>query len=114
MDKNNDCERIKMDIEKLFGSIGGCLDATFDANKSKMDVTKGVFGIGKNLFKVGWDATSCVVKHTPKAIVTVANAKRELIDTIQEEYGKHQKQRQEDVLDEKIKRLSNTTPISRF
>ncbi|MCD6653567.1 MAG: hypothetical protein LT067_02195 [Sulfurovum sp.] len=103
--KKSDCEVILKDVENIFGSIGNCFDTALDDKKSKMQVVGGIFGIGKSLLKFGWDAASCVVKHTPKAIATVANAKRELTDTIQEEYRNHQRQIQEDALDEKIRQL---------
>ena len=103
----SDCEVIMEDVENVFGNIGNCLGAAFDDEKSKMDVTKSVFGIGKSLLKFGWHTTSCVVKHTPKAIATVANAKREFTDTITDAYQKYQKQIKEEELNEKIKQLKS-------
>ena len=100
--KQNDCDVILNDIENIFGSIGDCLDTTFDEKKSKMQVVGSIFGIGKSIAKFGWDATSCAVKHTPKAIATVANAKRELTETITDEYQKYQKEMKERELEEKI------------
>ena len=101
-----DCDLLLNDAEKVLGSIGNCIDAAVDDKKSKMDVAKGVFGIGKNLLKFGFTGTTCIVKNTPKAIATVASAKRQLTDTITEEYAKYQKEQKEEALEEKIKQLS--------
>ena len=103
----SDCEVIMQNVENVFGNIGNCFGAAFDDEKSKMDVTKSVFGIGKSLLKFGWHTTSCIVKHTPKAIATVANAKRELTDTITDEYQKYQKYTKEVELNKKIKQFKS-------
>ena len=103
--KQSDCDIIKNDFEDLFGSLGDCFDTAFDEKKSKMQVVGSIFGFGKSVVKLGWHGTTCAVKHTPKAIATVANAKRELTDTITDEYQKFQKEMKEDELDKKIKRL---------
>ena len=105
----SDCDTLLNDVEDVFGSLGNCLESAFDERQSKMDVAKGVLGIGKNLLKFGFNGTKCVVKHTPKAIATVASAKRELTDTISEEYTKYQREQQEQALDEKIKQISLST-----
>ncbi len=103
--RQSDCDLLLGDAENLFGSLGDCLGAAFDEKKSKMDVAKGAFGFGKNLLKFSFNGTKCVIKHTPKAVVTVANAKRELTDTITNEYKKFQKEQREQVIEEKIKLL---------
>lgn len=105
--KKSDCDIILDDVENFFGSIGDCLDTALDERKSKMQVVGGVFGIGKSLLKFGWHGTTCVVKNTPKAIATVASAKRELTDALSEEYEKYQKEVKEDALNEKIKQLKH-------
>jgi len=92
-----------INFENVFGSIGECFDAALDEKKSKTDVAKGVFEIVKSLLKFGFDGTKCIVKHTPKAVVTVANAKRELTENIGSEYQKFQKEQKEQALEEKIK-----------
>ena len=105
----SDCDLLLNDVEDVFGSLGNCLESAFDERKSKMDVAKGVFGIGKNLLKFGFNGTKCVVKHTPKAIATVADAKRKVIDGATEEYSKFQKEQKEQALEEKIKQISLST-----
>jgi len=104
--QKSDCDLLLSDVENVFGSLGNCIDAAFDERQTKMDVAKGVFGIGKNLLKFGFNGTKCVVKHTPKAIATVASVKRELTDTIGEEYARYQKEQKEQALEEKIKQIS--------
>jgi len=64
-----------------------------------------IFGMGKNLLKLGFDGTVCAVKNTPKAIATVADAKRKLIDAGTEEYYKAKKKQEEQALEEKIRRF---------
>ena len=103
--KKNDCDLILDDVENVLGSIGDCLESAFDEKKSKLQVVGSLFGIGKSVAKFGWDAGSCAVKHTPKAIATVANAKRELTETITDEYQKFQKEMKEQALEEKITQL---------
>ena len=100
-----DCDLLLNDVENVFGSIGQCFDAAFDDKQSKMDVTKSIFGIGKNLLKFGFTGTTCIVKNTPKAIATVASVKRELTDTITDEYTKYQREQKEQALLEKIENL---------
>ena len=107
--EKSDCDLLLNDVEDVFGSLGNCLESAFDERKSKMDVAKGVFGIGKNLLKFGFNGTKCVVKHTPKAIATVADAKRKVIDGATEEYSKFQKEQKEQALEEKIKQISLST-----
>ena len=103
--KQSDCDVLLNDVEDVFGSLGNCLESAFDERQSKMDVAKGVFGIGKNLLKFGFNGTKCVVKHAPKAITTVASEKREVTNTISEEYARYQKEQQELALDAKIKSI---------
>lgn len=103
--KQNDFKLILNDVENVFGSISECIDVSLDEKKNKMQVVGSLFGIGKSVVKFGWDATSCAVKHTPKAIATVANAKRELTETITDEYQKFKKEMKEKELEEKIAQL---------
>ena len=104
--EKNDCDLLLNDVENVFGSIGKCIDAAIDEKKSKWEVTKEVFGIGSSLMKFGFTGTKCLVRNTPKALATVASVKREITDTISEEYVKFQKEQKEEALEEKIKQLS--------
>ena len=103
--QKSDCDILLNDVENVFGSVGDCFESAFDERQSKMDVAKGVFGIGKNLLRFGFNGTRCVVKHTPKAIATAADMKRKVIDGATEEYSKYQREMREDALNQKIKQL---------
>lgn len=103
--QKSDCDLILNDIENVFGSMGECLDNAFDDKKSKMQVVGGIFGIGKNILKLAWNGTTCAVKHTPAAVVTVAKYKKDLVDTVTEEYHNFQKEQKEDALDTKMAAL---------
>jgi len=109
--KKSDCDIILNDVENVFGSIGSCMDTVFDEKKSKMQVVSGIFGILGSTTKLVLRGTGCAIKHTPKAIATVASAKRELTNTITEEYHRYQIEQKEQDLDNKIVQLkykSNT------
>jgi len=101
----SDCDILLGNVEDVFGSLGACIDAGFDERKSKMDVAKGIFGFGKSLVKFGFNGTKCVVKKTPKALATVASVKREVTDTIVNEYQEYQKEVKQQELEERIRQL---------
>lgn len=61
----------------------------------------------KLAFKVLWQLIKFIVRHTPKAVVTVAKAKRELTDTISNEYQNIQKHIREEELNPKIRALKD-------
>lgn len=109
--KKNDCDLILDDVENVLGSIGDCFESAFDEKKSKMQVVGGILGIGKNVLKLGWNGTSCAVKHAPKAVVTVAKYKREFVDTMTEEYQNYQKEQKEDALDAKMAKLKTSRKV---
>lgn len=109
--KQSDCDLILNNVENVFESIDDCFDAAFDEKKSKMQVLGDIFGIGKSIVKLGWNGTKCAVKYTPKAVVTVAKYKREVVSVVTEEYGNMQKEMKEDALNEKIKRFKNNRSI---
>jgi len=58
----------------------------------------------KLTFKILW-LTKFIIRHTPKAVVTVAKAKRELTDTLVNEYQNIQKHIREEELNAKIRAL---------
>jgi hypothetical protein len=105
--KQSDCDVILNDFEGVFGSIGNCINTAVDNRKSKMQVVGSLFGIGKSVVKLGWNVGGCAIKHTPKAIATVADAKRKMIDAGTKEYAKYQKQLKEQALEDKIRLISN-------
>ena len=105
--KKSDCDVLLNDVENVFGSIGNCVDAALDDRKSKMQVVGGLFGILGATGKLLLRGTGCAIKHTPKALATVASVKRELTDTISDEYANYQKQLKEDALNEKIRQIKH-------
>ncbi len=68
-------------------------------------LTKDLIRVGLFSSKLLWETTKFLAKNTPKAVVAVANAKRELVDAIEDEINEIKKQRQEELLEEKIARL---------
>jgi len=103
--KRSDCDILMNDAESVFKDIGGFFETAFDERKSKWNLVGDLFRFGKSTTKLAWHGGSCVVKNTPKAIATVANAKRQLTDTITDEYAKYQKELKEKELQEKIRQL---------
>jgi len=111
--KKSDCDVIRDDFGSLFGSIGNCFDTALDNKKSKMQVVGSIFRVFIPTSKLLVDGTTCIIKNTPKAVATIANAKRELTDTATEEYHKFQREKKEKALEEKISKLkykSKTKP----
>ena len=90
-------------IEKVFDGLGNCIEAVAD-NKKK-DAVKNLFGIGKFLTELTIETTSCIIEHTPKAISTIQEVKKEIISEIEEEINNYQKEQKEKDLEDKIKKL---------
>jgi len=109
--KNSDCDMLLNDVENVFGSIGKCFDDALDDRKSKIQVIGSMFGILGATTKFLFHGGTCVVKHTPKAIVSVSSAKRELTDTMTKEYHKYQKEQKEKALEDKIAQLKRKSNI---
>jgi len=107
-ERRSDCEVLTQGIENVFNGIGDCFDTAFDEKKSKMNVVGSVFGLGKSMLGLTYNAGKCAIKNTPKAIVAVADAKREVVASIEESFQEQQKQKQVDALNEKIKNLTTT------
>ena len=90
-------------IEKVFGSVGNCIEAV--AENRKKDAIKNLFGVGKSLTELTIETASCVIENTPKAISTIQEVKKEIISSIEEEVNNHQKAQKEKALEDKIKQL---------
>ncbi len=103
--KKSDCEVILDDIEGLGNSMGKCFDAIVDERKSFLHVIAGIFGLGSSLFKLSFNTTTCAIKQTPKAVVTVVSLKREVHDIIAKEYNTMKKNEKKRALKERIKML---------
>lgn len=103
--KKNDCDILLGGVEDVFGSLGECFESALDKKKSKFSVVKSIFKFGGSLTKLAFNTTTCAVKNAPKAVVTVAAVKREIVTAIEEEIHEQRKQAQKDALDAKIKKL---------
>ncbi len=68
-------------------------------------LTDDLIKVGLFSTKLLWETSKFLVKNTPKAIVAVADAKRELVDTIESELCKIKKIQKEELLDNKIANL---------
>ena len=101
-----DCDVILDNVEDVFSELGNCLEATFDEKQTKVGVLKSLFGFGKSLTKLTFNTGKCAIKYTPKAIVTVASVKREIVTAIQEEIKEQKKQAQMEALEQKIQQLA--------
>jgi hypothetical protein len=73
--------------------------------KPEDDFKSGLWEVSKFLLGCSWQATKFLAKNTPKAIVTVAQVKREIFDMAETEYREYQKQQKEDALNDRIKQL---------
>ncbi len=83
--KKSDCDDLLNNAENVFDDLGNCLESTFDEKKTKMNVLGSIFSLGKSLTKLAVNAGVCAVKNTPKVVVVVASAKREIVTAIEEE-----------------------------
>ena len=107
--EKSDCDIIFDDAENMFNDLGNCFDTAFDKRKSKMNVVGSIFNLGKSLTKLTVNAGVYTIKNAPKAIVSVAAVKREVVTAITEEIHEHKKQVKIDTLNEKIKQLGLKT-----
>lgn len=105
MKKKETCEVIFDDLTGAFGSLSRGIDALVDETASKRSVAKGLFGFGTGMAKAALRASGCAIKYAPIAAVTIAQAKRELVGAVEEEYAAYQKRQQEERLREKIERI---------
>jgi putative N-acetylmannosamine-6-phosphate epimerase len=103
--QKSDCDILLDNAENMFGSLGICIDTVTDDKKTKMNVLGSIFGLGKSITKLTFNAGYCAIKNTPKAVVAVAAVKREIITAATAEYNRYQKQIKKDTLDAKIQQL---------
>ena len=101
----SDCDLIVTDIEDIFSSFDNCFDMLVDDKKSKMNVTGGVFGFAKSLTKLAVTLTSCAIKNAPKAIVTAAVLKKEVVHNLSIAAHEGQKEFNKFALDLKIQQF---------
>jgi hypothetical protein len=106
---HNNWDEFTNGVEEVFDDLGSCIDDAINIKETKTGVVKSLFNLGGSLTKLAFKTTSAVVTNVPKAVVAVADIKRELVDGIEEGVREFQKQQKEDALDEKIKQLKLKT-----
>jgi hypothetical protein len=72
------------------------------------DFKSDLWEVSKFLLGCSWQATKFLAKNTPKAIVTIAQVKREIFDLAGNEVREYQKQQKEDELNERIRKLKKS------
>ncbi|GEM_PF-5885401 len=103
--KPSDCDFLLNEAEHTFVSLGKCFDTMLDERKTKVNVVGSIFSFGFLLTKLILNVAGCAIKNTPKAVVAIADIKREIIDAGTQEWSQYQKELKEDALNEKIKQL---------
>ena len=103
--KKNDCEVVGDDIINVFSDIGECFETVVDEKKKTSSIFGNLFNVAKSTTKLVWDVGSCTVKHTPKAIVAIAEIKRDISDGIVKIHNEIEKEKLEAEFDEKIKKI---------
>jgi len=102
----SDCDILLQSAEHSFGKLEQCIDTIVDKKKSKMQVLGSFFEFGYSVTKLLFKTTTCAAKNTPKAVVTVAAVKRDIVNAIDEEMREHKKRELQRTMDAKIKELS--------
>jgi len=101
----NDCDILLDDLSNFGKSLERSFDTITSERATKTAIAGSLFGIGKSLTKLAWDAGKCTIKHTPKAIATVSEAKQKLIEASTEEYYTFKKEMLEEELNNDLARL---------
>ena len=101
----SDCELLEERFVDVFEDLGSCFETVFDENKKKTSLVGDLFRLGMSVTKLTLKVGGCAVKYTPKAVVAVAHAKREIVNAIEDGYREMEKERMEAEMNEKIKRL---------
>jgi len=101
----SDCDVLADKFEHTLDKLGDCFETVLDEKKTKMNVVGSIFGFGVSLTKLTLKVAGCAIKNTPKAIVTVAAVKREIVTDLENEYNQYKKELKEEALHEKIQRL---------
>ena len=101
----NDCDFLIGKLEHTLDELENCFDAVADEKRTKMNVVGSIFSFGASLTKLTFNVAGCAIKNTPKAIVTVAAVKREIVADLESEYKQFQKELKEEALNEKIRQL---------
>lgn len=102
----NDLEVLEKSFDNVLISFNDCFEVAEDDRKTKMNIIGSIFSFGFSLTKLTLTVAGCAIKHTPKAIVTVAAVKREIVTEIESGWNEYKKEQQEEALNEKIKQLT--------
>jgi len=105
MKRKSDCDIIMDDFGHLGNSLEKCFDTLADERKGKLKKVGSVMSVLGATGRLLWDGGSCAVKNTPKALATVASVKREVTETIVNEYQQYQKEVKQQELEERIRQL---------
>jgi len=101
----NNCDYLICKLEYTLDDLENCFNAVADEKKTKMNVVGSIFSFGFSLTKLTLNVAGCAIKNTPKAIVAVAAAKREIVTDLENGWNEYQIEQKEDALNEKIKQL---------
>jgi hypothetical protein len=104
--ETTDCDVVINRFEHTLLNLENCFETVVDDKKTKMNVVGSIFGFGFSLTKLTFSVAGCVLKNTPKAVVAVAAVKRDIIDSVTQEWNQFKKEQQEEALNEKIKQLT--------
>lgn len=63
--------------------------------RKENSLSSDLWEVSKFLSSATWDLSKFLVKNTPKAVMTVAQVKREIIDAVEEEVHQIQKENKE-------------------
>ena len=105
----SDCEILRDDFEGVFESLETCVETLVDERRGKGAVVGSLFGILGSTSKLLWHGTGCAIRHTPRALATVASVKREIVETVTEELRQIEKERREREIRERILELKKRT-----
>lgn len=103
--KKKDADNLIDDMNNVFSKIGVSLDTIFDDKKNKHQIVNSLFDVAGTIMRFLFTGTVYAVKNTPKAIISVVSIKRELTNSMVNEYQQYQKRIKEDTLNHKIKQL---------
>lgn len=87
-----DLDDIGNDISGMFEGLGDSLEAVFEKEDKTRGVVNGLLKLSSSAVKLTWGIGSLAVKSTPKAIVAVAEVRREVSEAIVEAYEDIQKE----------------------
>lgn len=70
-------------------------------------LSKELFSLGWLCTKLAWQGSKFIVKNTPKAIVTIVEVRREIVNGINDEYTEFKKEQMKLEMNDTIKMLAH-------